>query len=302
MTVIPLPVPEGNPPASLSRSRKQIGGSEASIILGLNPWVTRLQLWAEKTGRIFPPDLDEVEAVQWGTRLEPLVADVYAQATGRALRVVAETQVHPAHPWMIGHLDRIVRKPEREDDGVLEVKTTSAYKAGDWREEPPLMYQVQLQHYLAVTGLRWGSFAVLIGGQNLRWADIERNDQFIELLIAQEREFLDAVESDTPPEPGSSAKEAKVLEALYPSETPESAIALPPESLEWDVKLHEAKKEIKDWETVKREMENHLKAAIGERQFGVLPAAAGRYSWRTINKKSYTVEETSYRELRRLKT
>ena len=301
MTVIPFPVPQDEP-ARISRSRKQIGGSEAPIILGLSPWATPLELWAEKTGRIFPPDLDEVEAVQWGTRLEPLVADVYAQATGRELRIVAETKVHPEHEWMIGHLDRIVKKAEREDDGVLEVKTTSAYKSKDWKDEAPLMYQVQLQHYLAVTGLLWGSFAVLIGGQNLRWVDVERNEEFIALLIARERAFLDAVESDTPPEPGSSAKEAKVLEALYPNETPDSALALPPDALEWDVRLQEAKKEIKEWETTKREMENRLKAAIGDKQFGVLPAAAGRYSWKTINKKSFQVEATSYRELRRLKT
>ena len=50
-----------------------IGSSDISVILGLNPFKTMLQLWAEKTGVVKPKDLSDNEAVEWGTRLERVV-------------------------------------------------------------------------------------------------------------------------------------------------------------------------------------------------------------------------------------
>ena len=39
--------------------RKGIGGSEASAILGLNPYMTNVQLWRYKTGREVPEDISD---------------------------------------------------------------------------------------------------------------------------------------------------------------------------------------------------------------------------------------------------
>ena len=38
------------------RKSKSIGGSDASVIMGLNPYKSPYQLWMEKTGQVEPPE------------------------------------------------------------------------------------------------------------------------------------------------------------------------------------------------------------------------------------------------------
>ena len=40
-----------------------IGGSDASVIVGLNKWKSTFKLWMEKTGQAEPEDLGDNEAV-----------------------------------------------------------------------------------------------------------------------------------------------------------------------------------------------------------------------------------------------
>src|SRR6266487_441319 len=53
-----------------TRRRDKIGGSEAASACGVDPFRSRIMLWAEKTGRIERP---ETEAMKWGKLLEPVV-------------------------------------------------------------------------------------------------------------------------------------------------------------------------------------------------------------------------------------
>lgn len=41
------------------KARCLIGGSDASAVLGLNPYKTNEQLWLEKTGKVVPEDISE---------------------------------------------------------------------------------------------------------------------------------------------------------------------------------------------------------------------------------------------------
>ena len=52
---------------------------------------------------------------------------------------------------------------------IFEAKTATAYKAGEWEDTIPDEYQLQIQHYMAVTGYRGAYIAVLIGGNTFRW-------------------------------------------------------------------------------------------------------------------------------------
>ena len=70
-------------PEQQAERRKGIGASEAAAALGVCPWKSRFQLWAEKTGKADPPDLDAVEAVEWGDILEAVICETFAKRTGR---------------------------------------------------------------------------------------------------------------------------------------------------------------------------------------------------------------------------
>jgi putative phage-type endonuclease len=270
-------------------------------VLGLSHWKSPFALWSEKVGLVDPGD-EQTEWQEWGQILEEPIARKYTRETGRELHNYGQFFVfeHPQIAHMFCTIDRGIHGSEtRTAQGILSIKTAAGWKAGEWEEEPPLMYQVQLQHELAVTGMEWGSFAVLIGGQKFRWCDVERHDRFISYLIEKEAEFWDRVIRGIPPSVDASDSSREVLSRLYPRDTGET-IELPPEAIAWDEQLQFAKAEIKAAEHRKQDAENKLKAAIGNATIGLLPGGGG-YTWKASERKGYVVEPTTVRTLRRIK-
>jgi predicted phage-related endonuclease len=75
---------------------------------------------------------------------------------------------------------------------------------------------------------------------------------------------------------------------------------LPAEAAAWDRDLVETKQQIKDLEARKKQLENQLKAAIGNNTFGLLPCGE-RYKWGTYAKAAYTVQAMEVKPLLRCK-
>jgi len=278
--------------------RQGIGASDAPAILGLSPWKSPIQLYADKLG-LAENGTEETEAMRWGRRLEGVIIEAYMEETKREGGSADPLVVHRSDefPFMQATIDGWVRVPTRQP-GVLEIKTTGFFRAEDWAEGPPLMYQVQVQHALAVVGARWGSIAVLVGGQRLLWADIERHDGFIARLIEQERAFWERLQAKEPPTVDDSKATTAVLKALYPVETAGLVVNLPGEAVEWDAAIQAAKVEIKVAETKKRLHENLLRAAIGEAEAGALSNGT-LWKWTSREVAGYEVQARVDRVLAR---
>jgi putative phage-type endonuclease len=273
-----------------------IGGSDAPVILGLSTWKTPLQLWMEKTGRT--ADTKESPILRRGRKLEVVVASEYEIETGRKVVTVPGLARHPEHDWMIGHPDRAIEAMQHETPGILEAKAANVFRIREWEDEAPLPAQVQLQHYLAVTGATWGSVAGLLGGIEFKYQDVERNDEFIAALISRERAFWKLVQDDTPPEP--QAGDVKVIGKIFAAIEGRS-IDLPEEAIEMDRQRLSAKSEIDRLEKLKDEAEAKLKFLIGDAEVGVLPGGIGRYTFKLQKRRAYSVNATEFRELRRSK-
>lgn len=265
--------------AWLKGRRFGIGASEASAVLGLNPWKSPLQLYAEKL-EVAELDAAESEAMEWGLLLEPVIADKYAAATGRKLADPEPWTLYRSrqHEFMTATFDRLIVGDPR-GLGVLQIKTTGAFKAEEWEDEPPVYYQVQTQQEMAIAGATWGSLAVLIGGQRFRWFDLARNDRFVGLLVEREAAFWQRLVTMDPPTPDGSESAREILRRLYPKETPGLTVNLPGEVIEWDAELLAVKDMGKQYEAKKTELENKIKAAIGEAESGVLPNGV-TYTWK----------------------
>jgi putative phage-type endonuclease len=209
------PLPAEGP---LGDRSEYIGGSDAAAICGLSPWKTAYQLYQEKRKEVPPPDLSANERVYWGTVLEEVVAREYSKRTGRAVRRVNRTLVHPTYDFIRAHIDRLVVG----DDRILECKTTDAARASDWGEEGseeiPRHYQAQPQHYLAVTGKAVCDVAVLIGGNRMRIYTIQRDEEFIAMLLEAEREFWERVQAGEPPDPATPEEAAARWRVTDPGE------------------------------------------------------------------------------------
>lgn len=240
------------------KSRRQgLGGSDISAILGVNPWKSAVDVYLDKTGQT--PDTDPNEAMYWGTVLEDVVARHYAETNAAKVQRINQIMRHPQHNWMIGNIDRAIVTPGSRArivdgssrllagaDGLLECKTASAYKAGDWgrpddEEAVPTQYVAQCMWYMAITGLDWCDIAVLIGGQKYLDKRIERDDETIRGMIERAEEFwFKHVVEGIAPEPKTGDDALK----LFPQDSGR-IIEANPKTLELIGRAQELKMQIK---------------------------------------------------------
>ncbi|MFP3479379.1 YqaJ viral recombinase family protein [Burkholderia ambifaria] len=202
----------------LAVRRAGIGGSDAAAAVGLNPYMSPLELWLDKTGRadsLPRPDPDDTTSpTYWGTLLEPIVAASYTKQTGNRVRRVNAVLRHPSIPWMLANIDReIVGVPDVQ---ILECKTAGEHGSRLWRDGVPDYVTIQVQHQLAVTGKSAAHVAVLLCGQALEVHRIDRDDALIGRLIDLEARFWQFVETDTPPPADGSESADRALRHLYP--------------------------------------------------------------------------------------
>jgi len=283
----------------LAKRTDGIGASEVSAVFGLNPWKSPYALWAEKCGLVASDGI-ETEWQRWGNVLEPVICEEYSAQTGRKVIDHGRYAIRRSTtcPVLTCTLDREVEAVDERGPGVMDAKNVGPYKDSDWADGAPLIYQIQIQAQLEVTGYKWGSLAVLIGGQKFRWIDVERNDKFIEKLRAKCLAFWKLVETrEAPPVDGSDST-SDALARLNPIDDGET-IALPGAALEWDEAILIANETIKAAEARKAEAQNQIKAAMGAAAFGVLPDG-GRYSFKTVTRKGSVTKDVTYRALKRL--
>lgn len=194
-----------------------IGSSDAACAVGISPYKSPLELWLEKTERQAAPDLASNDAVFWGSTLEHIIANVYAERTSVKVRRLNAVLQHPEYPFMLANLDRVVQHPT-DGSGILEVKTAGLHSAQFWIDGVPDSYQCQVLHQLAVTGKEWCDVAVLIGGQDFRVYRVVRDDDKIADLIQREAKFWQCVIDDVPPPVDGSESSGRALASMYPSD------------------------------------------------------------------------------------
>ena len=190
--------------------QKHIGGSDCSIIMGHNPYNEDIQeLWRIKTGREKQKDISNVPAVKNGIMQELHLRGIFeAQYPEFEVKTFDKTLVSLKYPFMAANLDGVLENKTSKEKGVLEIKTARCMNwkqfEKDWKNEVPLHYHLQVQHYLAVTGWK---FAVLFANIKLEWTDesilkkfyIERDEDDIKEIIKKEIWFNSFVINDIEP-------------------------------------------------------------------------------------------------------
>jgi len=203
--------------------RQGIGSSDCAAACGLNPYMSMLELWMIKTGRVKQSIEDEssgVSPLYWGKQLEPLVAEYYSMHTNNKVRRINAVLQHPDPDkhFMLANLDYSVVGSDEVQ--ILECKTAGEYGAKLWREGVPLYVLCQVQHQLAVTGKRAAHVCVLICGHETKIFKVTRSESVIKHIINAERDFWDCVEKDIPPDADASESAAKAIQQLYPQHIP----------------------------------------------------------------------------------
>lgn len=155
----------------LNERKKGIGGSDAAAVLGLNPYMTNVDLWKIKTGRKEQEDISEKPFVKYGTEAEKHLIALFALDFPEYEVIHTDNDLirHPKHEFLHASLDgRLIEKATGRR-GILEIKTTSILQSMQnekWNDAVPQNYFCQVLHYLNVTGF---DFAILKAQLKTEW-------------------------------------------------------------------------------------------------------------------------------------
>lgn len=259
----------------LEARRKTITGTDISAIVGLNPWRGPMDVYCDKLG--LTEATPDNQAMEWGRRLESVVADRYAEQNGVEL-APGEWTVRDG--WMGATPDRLIVGANRG----LEIKTAGLHSVKSWGEsgtdQIPDHYALQCAWYMAVSERDEWDLAVLIGGQDYRQYHLKRSVRLENRLIELARQFRERhILTQTPPPIDGSQGSSDYIRAVWPRDNPEMPLAVSsPEIDEMATRLIAAKAEAANLDSEITALENKIKAAIGE-----APGIAGagwKVSWK----------------------
>jgi len=257
--------------AWLEERKTGIGGSDAGAVCGVSGWKTPLQVWNEKMGLTGPQE--DNPAMFWGRALEPVVRQKYSDETGRAVLIPKGMLRHPDYPFMLANLDGFT-----EDGRLVEIKT-AGYSFG-WGEngtdDIPINYLLQVQHYMAVTGLKVTDMPVLIGGQDFRIYEIPEDKQIQKLIINRESAFWSMVEAGTPPDPESYRE----IKEFYKNSEASRIVASGEVEAALE-RLIEARKTMKDLEEEEEAAKRIIMLNMGASDTLVSPAGVVLATWKS---------------------
>lgn len=147
----------------LANRKNGIGGSEISAIVGLNPYLTNVELWERKTGRKEAEDISEKPFVKYGTQAEMHLRELFKLdfPQYQVEYIDNNSFKNDKYPWALASLDGWLEEKIPIDDssevivrkGILEIKTTEILNSmhkEKWKNQIPQNYYCQVLFYMAV--------------------------------------------------------------------------------------------------------------------------------------------------------
>lgn len=183
-------IEQGTPEWHEMRKNK-IGASDAAPILCVSPFKTPFQLFEEKLGL---RETANSPAIQRGNELEPIARTKFEHAFG--LEVKPRVLVHPEYSWMMASLDGI----SANGDVAVEIKCPGkASHLMAIEGKVPLHYMAQLQHQMAVAGIK-SMFYYSFDGQEGVGIEVDRDEAYISNMIEKEYQFWKKLQNFDPPD------------------------------------------------------------------------------------------------------
>lgn len=143
-----------------------IGGSDIAAICGKSPYKSPRDIYLSKT--MLVEGDKQSEAARWGNVLEQTIAAEWAQRFNRKYVYVPYSFKSLEFSYMNANIDGFTLDADDNIDGLLEIKTTSAFNKDVWETGPlPEYYLYQIQWYMMVTGIPKATIVCLVGGQAL---------------------------------------------------------------------------------------------------------------------------------------
>lgn len=297
----------------LERRRRAVNASEVGALFDCHTYQTRLGLYADKSGKLPPKHIDNA-VLRRGRLLEGSVAEaVREERPDWEIAKASQYLFDPLGTVVIGGQsvavgigatpDFIVNCPRR-GRGVLQAKTAlpSVFES-DWADNtPPMWITLQVQQEMMLEGVSWGALAVLVvdpWSWPIHIYELEAHAGAQTILRQRVGDFWRSVDRGEEP-PADYAKDSDLIKSIYPRDNGE-ILDLSADNYmsdlvgQWEVLKVIIKGTVpleKELKAVETEIKAKIGAALGARGNG------WELKCPTIERKGYTVDETSYRTLK----
>lgn len=264
-----------------------IGGSEVGALVGLSPYETSFSVFNTKMNG--GKDLSALAAVEWGHRLEEVVAAKAAEEIGLVSRFAGGLWANLDDPVLRVTPDRFAcRERSWKAVGVIECKT--AGDEDDWEEGTitatgqgsglaPLHYQAQLQWQLGILGLKKGWLACFVLGRERTFIVVECDFNpawFAELAAEARRFWAESVLPDEPPMIDlRHPKTEELLKALHPNVVRPSTVLETEEAEYWLGEYKAAKAKAEAAEADLANVKNFFRMMVGDAAAGYIAGPNG---------------------------
>ncbi|MAH47133.1 hypothetical protein CMI37_15000 [Candidatus Pacearchaeota archaeon] len=255
----------------LAARKKVIGASETPAIVGEG--YAGSGAWSVWYSKVYGDELEEtldpdtVKRLRRGRFAEEFILKMFEAETEIQVTPGGMTiRYHPDYPWIGATCDGIAQ-------GItpVEAKLFDRSQSPEWRDgDSPVKHQIQLQQQMQVTGADKGYLVGWDGSSNLQIREYERDDRFWDAVMPRLIEFWECVKSQRPPGidwPSIATKRA--LATLHPKDNAKG-IMLPKNTSTFADALDAAKRVQKNTKEVIAELENKLRAVLGDAAYGLI--------------------------------
>lgn len=220
---------------------QDITSTDAAALFGISPYLTPFELWHRKK-QAAVVEFEPSERMKWGTRLQAAIAKgigddnewlvrempEYIRHVKLAMGSSFDFQIHGFHQYGFDEEERKRRTAEFKP-AILEIKNVDslAFKDG-WLVdgddvEAPAHIELQVQHQLAVSGLKLAYIGALIGGNRVVLIKRERDESVIDSLKLRIAAFWDSIDRNIEPKPDFE-RDAAFIAKLYRYAEPNKVI------------------------------------------------------------------------------
>lgn len=270
-----------------------IGGSDAGIALGCNPYKSALDLYVEKKRGL--SDFTGNAATYWGNVLEDQVIEETSRLNPKLCGVLTDLPLmsHPDRPWQLATTDKGILEGARGIGGIEAKTALSLWGGKSWQgNKIPPHYRAQCLHYMAVTGANFWILGALTEGPRFYSFVIERDEDEINHLNEKERLLWEAIQNDDLDYLiDGSRKCADALLKLYPQAEEADPVIITDANAVAAVREYIARRGLeKAAKEDKIESENQLKRILGATECAIIDGC--RVQWKqTKTGRRFTVKE-----------
>lgn len=255
-----------------------LGGSDMSAIMGVNPWKTPLDIKLDKEMQLITESTSE--SMIFGNKLEPVVADTYAERFNKKLSTPVGLYQHDKYDIIVGTPDRLI---DGERKG-LEIKTSSISSiwGANNSSDIPEYYRIQCEWYMAIMDYDEWDLAVLINGHDFRVYNIKRDLNREKILIETAVNWWDKfIVNNEFPEIDGTKSYSNYINSKYSNYNPSNYIQVTEENKEindYIINLINIKTNLKNIEIEKANYENKLKDLI--KDYEGIDSQFAKISWK----------------------